>query len=149
MYKTTSINSLTCFGLSSIGGLYKTTDGGLSPPSLSSPFNLSTELPLTVLLNWGSETNGNPFQVQVASDSLFSKLLIDTLLNGTSFEIDLLELNTVYFWKVREKFGDLYSPWSEVWNFKTTAGAPLLSSPANNSIERKLIRQTAQSLGIF
>ena len=46
-----------------------------------------------------------------------------------------LELNSLYFWRVREKFGDLYSPWSEVWNFKTTAGAPLLAFPANNSID--------------
>ena len=138
LYKTTSINSLTCFGLSSVGGLYKTTDGGLSPPSLDYPNNNSTKLPLTISLSWSSFTSGNPFEIQVAKDSAFSNLVIDTQVNAKAYQLTNLTLNTLYFWRVREKFGDLYSPWSEVWNFKTTAGAPLLSSPANNSIDVSL-----------
>jgi len=135
LYKTTSINSLTCFVLNSSGGLYKTVDGGLSRPSLVSPNNNSIDLPLTTALSWSSFTSGNPFKLQIAADAVLGNLVLDTMIFGTTKEIRSLNLNSIYYWRVQEKFGDFYSPWSEVWNFKTTAGTPVLSSPSNNSID--------------
>ncbi|RJP63777.1 MAG: T9SS C-terminal target domain-containing protein [Ignavibacteriales bacterium] len=138
LYKVISLNPLVSFALSTMGALYKTTDGGLSAPTLSNPPNQNTGIPLIYSLQWNSVTTGNPFRIQIAEDQQFNKLLLDTLVNSTLFQIKALELNTVYYWRVCEKFGNLFSPWSETWHFTTTNGIPTLISPSYSSIDVSL-----------
>lgn len=127
------IDSLICFAISADGVLYKTINGGLSAPELSSPGSGSTQLPLTLSLSWNSQSSGNMFRLQVASDSDFNKLSIDTLVSGTKAQVGVLDFNTDYYWRVQELSGGITSPYSIPWNFRTTNGAPGLLSPVNNS----------------
>ncbi len=129
------VNSMVCFAFSPDGYLYKTTNGGLSAPDLNSPINKSTDQPLIVQLSWSSITQSNPFRVQISSNSNFNNLDLDSTMSGKSIQIGTLSLISKYYWRVQEKFGNLFSPWSEVWSFQTTNGSPNLSSPPNNSVD--------------
>lgn len=53
-----------------------------------------------------------------------------------SLQVDYLEADTIYYWRVRAKNGNAASDWSEIFHFRTGFHEPLvvtLSSPINNS----------------
>ena len=113
------------------------------PPSRPVPvLPASGWLSMTYLpkLDWGTVTvpAGRIFgryQVQVATDSAFTAVVVDKNINGlTSSALTLstpLSPNRRYFWRVRA-FNSLgeYSQWSPTWNFRTVMLAPVLIAPA-------------------
>jgi len=130
------VDSLHCYAVGAEGGeqtLFKTSDGGFTAPTLSSPNNYSSSLPLTIKLIWNSVLQGNGYKVQVATESGFNNIVLDTLCDSTTLQHIKLKFNTTYYWRVQEKFGNMSSPWSDIWYFKTTDGAPKLISPDNGT----------------
>lgn len=121
------------------------------PPSRPVPLLPATgSLSMTYLpkLDWITVTvpAGRVFaryQVQVATDSVFTALVADkNIYSLTSSGLTLstpLSPNRRYFWRVRA-FNSLgeYSQWSPTWNFRTVMLAPVLITPAPGAVVTSL-----------
>ena len=109
---------------------------GLHGPIILSPKNRSEGVSINPVLNWESYSGAINYQVQVATDSLFTNLVIDhSAITDTTLQVGPLSNNTTYFWHVKGKnwqTGD--SEWSNIAKFNTILALPepvLLASPKN------------------
>lgn len=92
----------------------------LTVPGLVSPQNNSSDVTLNTTLTWNRLLGALQYRVQVAKDSTFTTLVIDTNnLSDTSFTLSNLDSGTCYFWQVDEVQTDTMSSWSPAWNFFT------------------------------
>jgi len=110
-------------------------------PVLVSPVSGSLNVPLSTSLNWDSSSYGYSYHVEVASDSLFSNLLVnDSTPTAITQYLGGLTNSTVYFWRVSVKNSAGTSPWSTGGKFTTVSNipappsAPLQTSPTNGSV---------------
>ena len=89
----------------------------------------------SVKLEWAQDGFFNSFDLQIARDSLFSELLIDTTgMRNTIYEINLSEVNSDYYWRVKT-FNDAgESPWSDTAYFSTLAPYIDVSAPDGNEV---------------
>jgi hypothetical protein len=110
-----------------------TGNNNLSTPLLISPFNVSYNNITSPILEW-HKTGTQSYSVQVSSDSLFSILLNNEIAKDTLLQVTGLTKSTNYYWRVRSNDGTSFSEWSIVWTFYTGPYPPMLSLPANNSI---------------
>lgn len=90
-------------------------------PNLLFPGNDSTLINnLTPLMDWDSTITANAYRIIIANDSLFSAILIDTILNSSSFQVYeglLIHIENLY-WKVRTINDGGIGPWSEINRFQ-------------------------------
>jgi hypothetical protein len=92
-----------------------------SIPGLLTPANGAIDQPATLTLTWGSVTGAATYRVQVASDSLFSRITLnDSTLTTASKEVGPLPNNTKYYWRVNAKNVGGTSSYSTVFNFTTS-----------------------------
>ncbi len=102
-----------------------TTKIPLEPPgpvTLLLPENESGNLSRMPALTWTPSADADSYILHLASDSLFSELVVDSLVADTSFTISPdapLEYNSAYWWRVQASNGDGASDWSDVWRFAT------------------------------
>lgn len=112
---------------------------------LTSPANNSTNITLTPTMDWSTATNSVEYQLQLATDSTFSNIILNTdTVSTTSYDIPngLLDNMTVYYWRVRGKSLCENGSWSNVWNFRTAMelpSAPVLVSPPSGTIGLNLV----------
>jgi hypothetical protein len=111
---------------------------GIPPsPLLSSPENGAIDQPSTLILSWNETAGAETYQIQISTVSNFSSTFTDqNSLTDTSYQVDGLDPERTYYWRVRAKnsFGD--GNWSQVWNFTTRTGIPLppvLASPEDGT----------------
>lgn len=101
-------------------GLYRSKNSTLLPgiPLLESPLNKTLNVSIDPRLNWSLSKNATFYHLQISLDSLFSSVVIDTIIVSTTFNANL-NYNRKYFWRIRTKndFGN--SDWSNVWSFST------------------------------
>lgn len=92
-------------------------------PTLTSPPNLGTGIPITTAFSWGKVTDAATYDVQVATDPGFTAIVASTTLNTTrSFTpSSSLTANTEYYWRVRAVNVDGNGPWSTTSSFMTSA----------------------------
>ncbi|MGA3052093.1 MAG: hypothetical protein ABSE00_09265 [Chitinispirillaceae bacterium] len=113
------------------------------------PANAATNVQLPVTISWGNglyecTLSPPPFSLQVATDTGFSSLVIDTgnvgvyeVLHLGDLENDWvysvltsnLENSTTYYWRIRSGGG----PWLDTSKFTTALAGPALSSPLNTA----------------
>jgi fibronectin type 3 domain-containing protein len=112
---------------------------GIPPaPVLISPVNDAVDQLTALTLSWNPAAGAETYTVQVATMSDFSSTFVNQSdVTATSLQIDGLDAERTYYWRVRARneFGD--GNWSQVWNFTTRTGipaAPALTSPENESI---------------
>lgn len=108
-------------------------------PNLVSPPNNSIGQNLSLTLVWNKSSTATTYRVQVATDSLFSGLIVNdsTLTDSTKAILGLNPL-TYYWWRVSAKNLGGTSSYSAVWKFKTL-GSPfqvILLSPVNNAVNQ-------------
>lgn len=98
-------------------------------PTLVSPPNGSTGVPLTPTLVWNSSPGADNYTVQVATNLNFNSPVVNTITTNTSYTIPpgRLQGNQLYYWRVNAINSGGTSNWSIVWNFRTlsTLGANL------------------------
>ena len=114
-----------------------TTYNRPSKPTLIAPTNNSVNISRNPLLTWQDEPNSDYFSLQFAQDSLFINTLftIDSIF-ATQYQVNNLDFNTKYFWRVRGNNSVSNGPWSDVGNFTTIVEkptSPMLASPLNNT----------------
>jgi hypothetical protein len=89
------------------------------PTTLISPPNGSTEIGINANLVWHTSERSEKYWLQIALDNNFTNAVLDTIvLTDTNFTA-ILNVNTIYYWRVAAGNPAGYSPWSDIWNFKT------------------------------
>lgn len=92
------------------------------PPLLSSPPNQSIVNSPSVLLNWTRSEFASEYHLQLATDSLFTNLVInDSTLTDTLFQTSSLVNDSSYYWRVKIKYFNGQSSFSEVWSFEISS----------------------------
>lgn len=125
-------------GTSQWSTVYTFKTGYIRPsvPVLLTPANGTTKLQLSVDLTWQASSRAEKYILQVSDANNFSNLIIniDTL-STTTFNVNNLINNKIYFWRVAAKNIGGVSDWSSVFSFKTIPLAPTakvtLLSPQN------------------
>jgi hypothetical protein len=108
-------------------------------PTLLSPANDSTGVPLSRTLVWNGISGINSYQLELSTSADFTTKLVDTSgLAATSFAVSGMAENTLYYWRVRGANAAGSGPWSPVWSFTTLTvpkapAAPELVAPGNGT----------------
>ena len=106
----------------------------LVAPQLSNPANGAKQVMLTPVLEWTSVDGASAYHVQLATDSNFTMVVLDTSIAGQSIQVDSLQYDTPYYWRVRAENYTGVGFWSETWMFRTMIQPPgqvTLLSPTN------------------
>lgn len=107
-------------------------------PTLLSPPNAATDIPVNTVLTWNPAANAWYYQLQVATSNNFtSGIAIDeNSICWTWFQASGLMRGTTYFWRVRSIGVSGNSSWSQVRNFSTSLNhLPQSQLPDNITIE--------------
>ena len=85
-----------------------------TPPTLTSPADNATGVPLTPTFKWSGEAD----KLQVSTNSGFTSLTIDATVSGTEYTPPNSLASGVYFWRAgKTSGGTVY--WSTVFRFTT------------------------------
>jgi hypothetical protein len=109
----------------------------LAAPVLVRPLEGAVDQLSHLELHWNRTSGATGYRVQVASDSVFTALVLnDSLLADTTRSIGSLSFSTTFYWRVRGTNPADSGMWSAARSFTTTAPpppAPDLASPADGS----------------
>ncbi|KAA9340723.1 LamG-like jellyroll fold domain-containing protein [Adhaeribacter soli] len=105
-----------------------------SKPTLVSPADLASGMPVPVTLSWNTAAGAPTYQVQVSTAADFSANIFDQSgIAATSVQVNAVANNTRYYWRVKATNVTGSSSWSSVRSFFTNLDAPVLNSPADAS----------------
>ncbi|MBL7992060.1 MAG: T9SS type A sorting domain-containing protein, partial [Candidatus Kapabacteria bacterium] len=117
-------------------------------PEAATPRMGASNLALPLTLTWiGAGTQGASYEVQLSPNGDFSSGVQTVSSSVERAQVNALQGNTTYFWRVRALAGGLQSAWSEVRRFGTSAifapSAPVLVSPPGGAqnLETSLVFQ--------
>ena len=105
-----------------------------SIPILQSPADGAVQQPSVLTLSWTSVNQALTYRVQIASDPLFTSIVLDdSAVTGNSRQVTLPVAGTTYYWRVLATNFAGSSGWSAQRSFSVMAlpGAVLLLSPPN------------------
>jgi len=102
---TVGANTITVTGTSTsvtkntdvIVNVFDTT---FNPLTLVSPANTATGILLPATLSWNADSNANSYLVEIASDASFSTIIETANTTSNSYETTLLNVDTMYYWRV-------------------------------------------------
>ncbi|MDD4150303.1 MAG: fibronectin type III domain-containing protein, partial [Bacteroidales bacterium] len=118
---------------------FQTESANLTPPVLVSPVNNATNInPDNIIIDWNSVFGASGYIYEITEDQNFVSGVVTQTITETEKEIIGLANGTQYFWRVKSTDGEAESDWSGVWIFTTanlSLSVPILTSPANNSID--------------
>jgi len=104
----------------------------LKPVELIAPENYDVNLPITTIFTWEEHHASQTYNLQIAEDAKFTKLIIDsTVTNSFEATTNRIKHNKEYYWRVRVKVDDYFGLWSEERQFVTGIKTPLLIYPDN------------------
>lgn len=112
-----------------------------SIPILLSPASGAVVSIYAPTFSWSkSKNHPTGYQIQIARDSYFKSLLINTYLPGTKFKLTTpISVSSTYYWRVRAYSGSLKLPTYSSWasrNFKTLA---IVTGIATDSVSGALL----------
>lgn len=114
-----------------------TVDLQFFKPELQNPLDNSTVDGISPSLEWMARENINTYQLQVSTNSNFTDLRENIEISSTSFDLQSLQNNSVYYWRVRSIDDQNHeSAWSAVYSFTTkliTENAAFIQSPLDGS----------------
>ncbi len=90
-------------------------------PTLESPTNGQTNVPLNVTFQWTDSPGAEIYQIQVATNLAFSSLVVDQQVAVSEYHTPngILIGNTQYFWRVRAWNSGGFSSYTGAWAFTT------------------------------
>ncbi|MBM2816829.1 MAG: hypothetical protein HW421_3591 [Ignavibacteria bacterium] len=111
------------------------------PPKLRLPADKSTDIDITVKMQWDTVLAATEYYIQLATDSSFDQLHM--VFDGKSLESTFhimpnLDYNKKYYWRVKAGNDDGQSFYSAAWSFTTGLAAPTLQLPADSSKNQKI-----------
>lgn len=115
----------------------------LATPVIITPLSGATGVATTATLMWSTIPEALQYDYQFSTRSSFSPVLTSGTISLTTATIAGLQYNTVYYWRVRARYGAVLSSF-RTGSFTTLAGPPPRAiAPANHSIN---IPSTAASI---
>ncbi|MBN1983510.1 MAG: hypothetical protein JW795_18375, partial [Chitinivibrionales bacterium] len=135
------VNAVNAAGVSDWSAIRRFTTI-VAPPAKTTlllPANGGVNQPLQVNVSWNPVAHSASYNLQVASDRLFSQtsLIIDkTGITGVSFPVTGLSYQKSYYWRVSAVNISGAGAWSDAWIFTTVIGppqVPILLFPANGT----------------
>jgi len=107
-------------------------------PTLVSPADGSTDLPIDLTLQWENISNAASYYLQVSKKPDFTQLIVsETDIAINSYNLSSLEKDTKYYWRVAATNEAGTSDWSDTFTFTTgkgtSIGIPILVYPGNNA----------------
>jgi hypothetical protein len=90
----------------------------VATPAVVSPVG-ATNQPRDVFLVWRKSAPATSYRVQVAADSTFSTVVVDSIVVDTSLHVNPLAANSTFFWRVCALNTDGSSAFSSISNFTT------------------------------
>ena len=107
-------------------------------PILISPQNNSTGIPNSTSLTWNSVGNATGYRVQLSADEIFQNIIFDNQIGPTPIRnLNGLNSNKTFFWRVKTMNGGVESDWSQIWKFTTLLQKPekvVLAQPFNKAV---------------
>tara|TARA_R110000868_G_scaffold306734_4_gene568153 strand:- start:19369 stop:24273 length:4905 start_codon:yes stop_codon:yes gene_type:complete len=100
----------------------------IGTPSLSFPADNSANITNNSSLIWSSASNAETYSIQISTTSNFELRAERTGIADTLFSPDFLELNQIYFWRVKSVSPQFESDWSTVFSFSTMYDTPEVPS---------------------
>lgn len=89
--------------------------------TLVSPTDASLDVSLTPTLSWSADISAITYEVEVATDAVFSNIVFsETGLTTTSTTTSNLSSNTTHYWRVRSINDCGALAWSDIWIFRTS-----------------------------
>ena len=112
-------------------------------PTLTSPADGASDVPLTPTLTWAAGTGTNSFyRIDISTDNDFTPLVIsDTTVTQSYIPSAPLDADQQYFWRVRGDNNGGPGNFSPTFDFTTIPPAPgqvTLASPADDAVEVSL-----------
>jgi hypothetical protein len=119
------VRARSALGAGEFGATWSFTTG-LAVAQLVSPANNSTGQPVSLAFLWRRVSNATAYAFQLGTDPTFATGLVknDTSVADTTRFVAGLAYKTTYYWHVRARQGAATGPFSETWNFTTTARLP-------------------------
>ncbi|HCV44323.1 MAG TPA: hypothetical protein DGH68_12615, partial [Bacteroidetes bacterium] len=114
-------------------------------PTLASPTNGSTGIPLSQALLWRTNYNTTGYRIQVSPDPTFvSSIIVDSTLTDTSCVVGALANSTTYYWRVRANNAVGWGAFSLPWSFQTISlpAAGVTVTPATLSFGSRLVNSS-------
>lgn len=110
-------------------------------PTLLSPQNGIQDVPVNSDLMWEIVEGATAYEVQIADDVNFSRLILELEVDTNRFEDNDLPNDTNIYWRVRAIIDEERGQWSQIFDFKTIATSSqslILISPENNAINQPI-----------
>tara|TARA_R110000868_G_scaffold306734_4_gene568152 strand:- start:15322 stop:19356 length:4035 start_codon:yes stop_codon:yes gene_type:complete len=104
-------------------------------PTLLSPSNSSSSLPVPITFEWTQSLGANMYDFQFSDDSTFL-FTADSISTDTSLVLNKFNSGANYFWRVRALNEGGATPWTSFKTFATGVGGfdgPELQAPAHES----------------
>ncbi len=127
---------------------YRNFKTRLLTPALYSPEDKIKDAPATITFSWQPVDGASKYNIQLSNEKDFYYPVIDTAVNRTSFRVEDLTLDTLFYWRIiainNQKDSSL---WTKTFSFKTRP-AILIDK---DSLKTSLNLQTSLSdtLGFF
>jgi len=121
-YSSAIKRTLTNSETDGIKYIYGTGSSTLSPPQLTSPANLSTDISVNPLLQWNPVVGtGVVYRVQVSLNNDFTNPISDVSgFSNNQYQLSNLSYNTKHYWRVNAtNVLNVTSNWSDTWSFTT------------------------------
>jgi hypothetical protein len=108
----------------------------LTAPTLTTPTDHSINQSLNPDFAWSENAGASEYDFRISTDETFStEDYSETVaINSLSLTLYDLSYNTEYFWQIKATYGANESDWSETFSFTTLLISPVLSTPADESI---------------
>ena len=90
-----------------------------NPSELQEPFNGEKGTSTNVTLAWKNNLNANNYTVEVSKNPSFTNLLFSENIKGIKADVNNLELNTAYYWRIKPKNDCAEGNYSLIYSFQT------------------------------
>ena len=133
------VNDSTGWAVGTSGIILNTTNRGIplvgepQIPVLFHPKNNSIDVGIPVYFQWGY-FDYSVYQIQIATDSLFSNIIEDKNVIDTLYGT-YLNTNSKYYWHVKSENTNGFSKWSDTYNFSTGLTAVHESNKNNYNLK--------------
>ena len=118
------VNAGNSHGTSSWSTVWSFTTKDTIPdiPTLIMPTDSSIDVETTPTFSWNPSKFASEYNLQISTSKSFSNLAyIVSGIKTTSIEIAILNLSTLYYWRVNATNNAGASEWSSIWSFTTEA----------------------------
>ncbi len=111
----------------------------MSAPDLVLPTDGATDVGIFPLVEWGAVLGATSYSMQLATDEVFTNVILDINQSLTSKKISTaLDYNTKYYWRVNATDGSQTTDWNTGSFTTMSIPAPVLTAPLDMAIDQEL-----------